>query len=53
MIAATKGIKLAVRAEVRTIEHGAYLIPTLAVGLYSSYPLTEEGSLELLLSVES
>ena len=57
---ATEGIKMAVRAGVRTIEHGSfideeamdlmiekgtYLIPTFAVGLYAGYPLREKGAL--------
>lgn len=57
---ATEGIKIAVRAGVRTIEHGSfideeamdlmiekgtYLIPTFAVGLYAGYPLREKGAL--------
>lgn len=57
---ATGGIKMAVRAGVRTIEHGSfideeamelmiehgtYLIPTFAVGLYAGYPLREKGAL--------
>lgn len=62
---ATEGIKMAVRAGVRTIEHGSfideeamdlmiehgtYLIPTFAVGLYAGYPLREKGSLRRYMS---
>lgn len=61
---ATDGIKMAVKAGVRTIEHGSfideeamdmmieqgtYLIPTFAVGLAGAYPLEDRAALRALM----